>query len=59
MISRAEQYDFLDNYIAFEKKAFSIERISNGKKCDPFESLELGNVWKIVGNTVFRNEGVK
>lgn len=60
-ISRKEQSSFIDSLI--EKKAFGIERISDGpvRGEDPFKDKVDGDVWFIMGNKLVRNndKGVK
>lgn len=57
-MKRVEQSEFLNKlFSSIEKKAFGIERISNGPvKEDPFEDIDFEEVWKISGNKLLKNK---
>ena len=54
-ISRAENFNFLENVMKKESH-FSIERISNGAKEDPFKDIEFNEIWKIQGSQLLKKE---
>lgn len=54
-MKRLDQSTFLDNLLSMEKKAFGIERISDGiRKEDPFEKYANEEFWFIKNGKLYR-----